>query len=63
MQLAVQHASDLAALAALRGGLRDRLLQSPLCDAPRFAGHLEACLRAMWQQWCDPEREPASRMN
>ena len=58
VRLAVQHASDLAALAALRGGLRDRLLQSPLCDAPRFAGHLEACLRAMWQRWCDPDANP-----
>ncbi len=44
---AVRHASDLPALAALRGQLRPRLLASPLCDAPRFAGHFEAALQAL----------------
>lgn len=50
---AVAHARDLSALAALRAGLRDRLLQSPLCDAPRFAGHLNALLRQTWHAWCE----------
>ena len=44
---AVRHSGDLAALAALRGQLRPRLLASPLCDAPRFAAHFEAALQAL----------------
>jgi len=33
-------ASDTASLATLRSGLRQRLLDSPLCDGERFARHL-----------------------
>lgn len=50
---AVAHASDVPALAALRAGLRERLLRSPLCDAPRFAGHFDALLRRAWRVWCE----------
>jgi len=49
-------ARDLPALARLRGGLRERLRASPLCDAPRFARDFEAALRRMWRHWC--ERPP-----
>ncbi|CAM2164050.1 protein O-GlcNAc transferase [Burkholderia latens] len=40
-------ASDLPRVAAVRAGLRERLLHSPLCDAPRFARHLEAAFAQM----------------
>lgn len=48
---AVRFAEDRTALAATRAGLRAQLLASPLCDAPRFAGHLSRALRQMWQAY------------
>jgi predicted O-linked N-acetylglucosamine transferase (SPINDLY family) len=50
VQIAVARANDLPALAALRASLRDRVLASPLFDAPRFARNLEDALWGMWQQ-------------
>jgi predicted O-linked N-acetylglucosamine transferase (SPINDLY family) len=44
---AARFAADLPALAALRGGLRERLLASPVCDAPRFARDFAALLFAL----------------
>ena len=49
---AVRHSADLPALARLRAGLRQRLLDSPLCDAVRFAGYFEQALRGVWRDWC-----------
>jgi predicted O-linked N-acetylglucosamine transferase (SPINDLY family) len=53
LQIAERHCGDLDGLAALRAGLRERVRRSPLCDAPRFAGNLEAAFRRMWRHWCD----------
>ncbi len=47
--LAVAHASDVTRLAQLRSGLRQKVLASPLFDAPRFARNLEAALQGMWR--------------
>ncbi|WP_322089295.1 tetratricopeptide repeat protein [Burkholderia sp. BCC1999] len=44
---AAAFAQDLPRLAAVRAGLRERLLRSPLCDAPRFARHLETAFAQM----------------
>ena len=44
-------AADPARLAALRGGLRARMADSPLCDGKRAAGELERAYRHMWQAW------------
>lgn len=49
---AIRFVADLPALAALRAGLRDRMLASPLCDAPRFGRSLGAGLRHAWQNYC-----------
>jgi len=52
---AAAFAGDIRALATLRDGLRERLLASPLCDAPRFAHNLEAAFRGMWRKWCEQQ--------
>jgi protein O-GlcNAc transferase len=45
-------AEDRAGLAALRTGMRDRLMASPLCDVAAFTRDLEDALRMMWRDWC-----------
>ncbi|PMS22529.1 glycosyltransferase [Trinickia dabaoshanensis] len=46
---AVAFAADAPRLAALRRESRTSLLVSPLCDAARYARHLEAAFEAMWR--------------
>ncbi len=36
----------------LRQGLRQQLLQSPLCDGAAYAKRFEAAIRGMWQEEC-----------
>ena len=50
--LGARLATDRPALAALRAGLRQRMLSSPLFDAPRFARNFEDAVRGMWQLSC-----------
>jgi protein O-GlcNAc transferase len=52
IRIAVKLARDLPRLAEVRAGLRERMLQSPLMNAPRFARNVEAAYRAMWRAWC-----------
>ncbi len=53
---ATAFAGDIEALAKMRAGLRERLLSSPLCDAPRFARNFEEAMRGMWQKWCGQQQ-------
>lgn len=56
VERAASWAKNLSALAALRSALRPRLLASPLCQADRFAKHLESALRDLWRRHCEPCR-------
>ena len=48
IELAVRWATRLDELAAVRQQMRERMLRSPLCDAPRFASDFLALLRQVW---------------
>ncbi len=50
--IATQLAGDLSRLQELRGTLRQRMLQSPLMDARRFARNVEQVYRQIWRRWC-----------
>ncbi|GHA84435.1 hypothetical protein GCM10007159_01880 [Modicisalibacter luteus] len=49
----IELASDLDSLSTIRTHLRDVLLQSPVCDGPRFAKHFTTAMRAIWQRYCE----------
>lgn len=49
VELAITWASRLDELGRLRGQMRDRVSQSPLCDGLRFARDLLALLRPAWE--------------
>ena len=53
VRIAVSLAQDLPRLAEIRGGLRERVANSPLCDATRFATNLMGVLRNVWRDWCN----------
>jgi predicted O-linked N-acetylglucosamine transferase (SPINDLY family) len=56
VRIAVTLARDVPRLGALRAGLRDRMRDSPLMDAPAFARGVETAYRQMWQRWCARSR-------
>jgi predicted O-linked N-acetylglucosamine transferase (SPINDLY family) len=50
VQIAVKLASDPSILAAMRAGMRQRMLQSPLTDGKKFARNIESAYRQMWRK-------------
>lgn len=57
--LVVNLASDLENLANIRQHLRTALLESPVCDAPRFARNFSNAMRAIWQRHCEGKKPAA----
>jgi predicted O-linked N-acetylglucosamine transferase (SPINDLY family) len=49
---AVRLARDVPQLTALRAGLRERMLRSPLMNGAACAHALEDAYRGMWREWC-----------
>jgi len=64
VDIAIKLAGDLPRLAELRKTLRERMENSPLMDAKRFAQNVEAAYRDIWQRWCtEPSRHTARGPN
>ena len=53
IQIAVALSQTPAKLAQLRANLRQRMQESPLMNAPRFARSIESAFCQMWQTWCE----------
>jgi predicted O-linked N-acetylglucosamine transferase (SPINDLY family) len=49
---ALRLAKDREGLTKLRAGMRNRLINSPLCDNRMFGDHLDVALRTVWRRHC-----------
>jgi predicted O-linked N-acetylglucosamine transferase (SPINDLY family) len=56
VRIALNAASDLHALARLRGEMRQKMAASPVGDTQRYTRHVEATYRSIWKQWCVGKR-------
>jgi predicted O-linked N-acetylglucosamine transferase (SPINDLY family) len=59
---AVSLAHEEARRAEHRANLRQRLLDSPLCDGDSFTRSLEEVYRQLWRRWCKPASAAAGAM-
>lgn len=50
--IAVRAAAELPRLAALRAGLRERLMHHPSLSTDKVAASVELAFRMMWRRWC-----------
>jgi protein O-GlcNAc transferase len=55
-RIAAMLASDEGQRVKLRSTVRQRMLDSPLCDGAAFTRGLEAAYRQLWQRWCKTQR-------
>ena len=53
VQKAAAIAKDREKLTEIKRSLRQRMLNSPLCDSQGFARKFETALRTMWKTWCN----------
>jgi predicted O-linked N-acetylglucosamine transferase (SPINDLY family) len=56
VQLATDKANDLASLAQLRAGLRDRVANTEFGDPVRYTRAVERHYRSMWRRWCEGQK-------
>lgn len=61
--IVVNLARDLDNLANIRTHLRTALLESPVCDAPRFARNFSNAMRAIWQRHCEGKKPAALNLD
>ena len=59
VEIAIQKAKDIASLAELRAGLRQRLMTSIICDANAYARAVEREYRQLWREWCASQKTAA----
>ena len=52
LQIAKSWDRNRDGLDALRRGLRERMVRSPLCDGPSAMRAIEEAYRGMWRAWC-----------
>lgn len=55
---AVSLAGNRDRLAVIRGQLRQRMTESPVCQPARFTRDVESLYRRMWRAWCEGRRLP-----
>ncbi len=53
VDIAVALATDIDRLAAIRAGLRQEMLASPVMDEIGTTRRIEAAYRQMWRKWCE----------
>jgi len=56
IRIAVELASNMETLSALRGSLRQKMERSPMRDFAGFTRGLEDAYRGMWRCWCARQR-------
>jgi predicted O-linked N-acetylglucosamine transferase (SPINDLY family) len=52
VQISAGLAGDISRLTGLRGSLRQKVLDSALVDARKFAAGVEGAYRELWREWC-----------